>query len=147
MRGSDHTRASSASADKWERGTRREDFNLAARHQDRPRKVDRAKPANGTRQDEHKWDRGQRRPAFNRAARHEQRRPQTRRAPATREELGRRTAARAAPRAAANYTPGNRTEQYVHERTANYNEARIRHIRERLALRKHQARDDFGRGR
>lgn len=135
------------SADKRDRGVRREDFNLAARHEDRARSVDQTQPANDSQSDEHKWDRGQHRPVFNRAAHHEKRRPETKRSPATREELRRREAARPAPRKAATYTPGGRTEQYVHERSAAYNEKRLKHIRERLALRKDQARDDFSRGR
>lgn len=99
-----------------------------------------------------KWARGRRKFVFNRNARAQKRRYSNdnglfAKAPSTREELGRREAARAQPRAAARLTPGNRTEQYVHEKQARENEKRIRRIRRRLAKRRQKARDDFGRAR
>lgn len=134
--------------DKWQRGQQHEDFNRAARHEDKPRPEPRKQEAGKAAQaNDNDWERGQKRPAFNRAAQHEKRRPHTRERPVSREELSRREAARPTPRKEAHYTPGGPAEQAVLERTATYNEARIRHIRERLKLRKQQAREAFGRGR
>lgn len=131
--------------DKLARGQRREDFNLSAQHKDKPRAAQPREATNKT--DEEKWERGQQRPEFNRATLGKKKRSVTGRAPATREELRRREAARARPHKQAQLTPGNSTEQFVHEKSANDNEKRIKQIRKRLARARHKARDDFGHGR